>query len=184
MRVVAGEARSVPLVTPSGKDTRPTSDRIKETLFNILQNDIPGCRFLDLFSGSGGIGIEAISRGAKHCTFVDLAREPIKCIQANLEKTKFTDRATVLPMEVTYGIAKLSRQGEPFDIVFADPPYPKEFESKILNLLGESEILRKDTLVIIETPINRPVDYVDENVYEIEKIKDYKTNRHVFLRRK
>ena len=93
MRVIAGEARSLPLKTPEGQDTRPTTDRIKETLFNILQGDIPGSIFVDLCSGSGGIGIEAISRGAKRAYFAENAVKAAKCIQDNLSFTKFTDRA-------------------------------------------------------------------------------------------
>ena len=85
MRVIAGKARRLPLVSPEGRGTRPTTDRIKETLFNILQDDIPGCRFLDLFSGSGAIGIEAISRGAKEAVFVEFGKEALSCIRANLE---------------------------------------------------------------------------------------------------
>ena len=88
MRVIAGKARRLPLVSPEGKDTRPTTDRIKETLFNIIQDDVPGSEFLDLFSGSGGIGIEAISRGAKHAVFVEFGREALACIRTNLNKTK------------------------------------------------------------------------------------------------
>ena len=88
MRVIAGKARRLPLVSPEGRGTRPTTDRIKETLFNILQDDIPGCRFLDLFSGSGAIGIEAISRGAKEAVFVEFGKEALSCIRANLKKTK------------------------------------------------------------------------------------------------
>ena len=88
MRVIAGSARRIPLVAPEGKNTRPTTDRIKETLFNMLQDDIPGCQFLDLFSGSGGIGIEALSRGAKQAVLVEFGKEALECIRKNLEKTK------------------------------------------------------------------------------------------------
>ena len=100
MRVIAGEARSLPLKTPEGQDTRPTTDRIKETLFNILQGDIPGSIFVDLCSGSGGIGIEAISRGAKRAYFAENAVKAAKCIQDNLSFTKFTDRAVLLKQDV------------------------------------------------------------------------------------
>ena len=96
MRVIAGTARSLPLKTSEGKDTRPTTDRIKETLFNMLQSHIPGCVFVDLFSGSGGIGIEALSRGAKSAYFVESDRNATKNIRDNLAFTRLADRAVVL----------------------------------------------------------------------------------------
>ncbi len=100
MRVIAGRARSLKLKTPEGPGTRPTTDRIKETLFNIIQGEIPGCIFIDLFAGSGGIGIEALSRGASHAYFVENGKEAIGCIQDNLSFTKFADNATLLKQEV------------------------------------------------------------------------------------
>ena len=136
MRVIAGKARRLPLVAPEGRDTRPTTDRIKETLFNILQDDVPGSYFLDLFSGSGGIGIEALSRGAREAVFVEFGKEALACIRANLNKTKLMDQAMVLPVEVTYGISKLAKMGKKFDIIYADPPYQKGCEPKILDLLA------------------------------------------------
>ncbi len=182
MRVIAGKARRLPLITPEGKDTRPTTDRIKETLFNIIQDDVPECMFLDLFSGSGAIGIEALSRGAKKAYLVEFGKEPLRCIKANLTKTKLTEDAVVLPVEVTYAISKLEKMGQVFDIIYADPPYQKEFEPKILDLLSRSNIVKEDTIVILESALETPVDYVDENFYEIVRIKEYKTNKHVFLR--
>ncbi len=182
MRVIAGKARRLPLVTPEGRDTRPTTDRIKETLFSMIQTEVPGSVFLDLFSGSGGIGIEALSRGAEKAYFVEFGREPLRCIRANLAKTKLQDQAVVLPVEVTYGISKLGQMGQVFDIIYADPPYQKEFEPKILQLLADSRIVRQGTMVIIESSLETSPDYIDEERYEIIKIKEYKTNQHVFLR--
>lgn len=182
MRVIAGKARRLPLVAPDGLDTRPTTDRIKETLFNILQDDISGCRFLDLFSGCGAIGIEALSRGAKKAYLVEFGKEPLRCIKANLEKTRLAEDAVVLPIEVTYAISKLENQGEVFDIIYADPPYRKDFEAKIVDLIAHSGIVKSDSQVIIETALDTPVDYVDETIYELVKVKEYKTNKHVFLR--
>lgn len=184
MRVIAGKARRLPLVTPSGKDTRPTTDRIKETLFNIIQDEVPGAHFLDLFSGSGGIGIEAISRGAADAVFVEFGKEAVRCIKQNLAKTKLEDQALLLPVEVTYGISKLEKMGWTFDIVFADPPYQKEFEPKILQILSHSSIVHSGTLVILESSLETSPDYVNTDDYEIEKIKEYKTNQHLFIRRR
>ncbi len=182
MRVIAGKARRLPLTAPEGKDTRPTTDRIKETLFNIIQDEVPGSVFLDLFSGSGGIAIEALSRGAERAVLVEFGKDPLRCIQANLAKTRLTDQAIVLPVEVTYGISKLEKMGQVFDIIYADPPYRKGFEAKLADLLAHSGIVKEDTLVILESALDTPADYVDENFYEVVRIKEYKTNKHVFLR--
>jgi 16S rRNA (guanine(966)-N(2))-methyltransferase RsmD len=182
MRVIAGKARRLPLIAPEGKETRPTTDRVKETLFNILQDEIPGSMFLDLFSGSGSIGIEALSRGAKKAYMVEFGKEPLKCIRANLEKTRLTEEAVVLPVEVTYAITKLETMGEVFDVIYADPPYRKDFEPKLADLLAHSGIVKDGTLVVIESALQTAVDYVDEDFFEIERIKEYKTNKHVFLR--
>lgn len=182
MRVIAGTARRLPLVSPSGRDTRPTTDRIKETLFNIIQDDVPGCQFLDLFSGSGGIGIEALSRGARQAIFVEFGKEALGCIRKNLEKTRLKEKAVVLPVEVTYGISKLEKMGQVFDIIYADPPYKKGFEPRILSLLAQSAIVKLGTLVVMESSLETVPDYVDESRYEIVRIKKYKTNQHLFLR--
>ena len=178
MRVIAGSARRIPLVAPEGKNTRPTTDRIKETLFNMLSQDIYGCH---LFSGSGGIGIEALSRGAKQAVLVEFGKEALECIRKNLEKTKLKDRAVVLPVEVTYGVSKLEKMGQVFDLVYADPPYKKGFEPKILSILADSSIVKKGTKVILETSLDTEPDYIDESRYELLKVKKYKTNQHVFL---
>ncbi len=182
MRVIAGKARRLPLAAPSGKDTRPTTDRIKETLFNIIQDEVPGCSFLDLFSGSGGIGIEALSRGAKEAVFVEFGREALRCIRANLEKTRLKDQALVLSMEVSSAVSRLGRQGRVFDIVYADPPYQKGWEQKTLMLLAQHSIVKQGALVIVESSLLTPPDYVDEDFFDIVRIKEYKTNQHLFLR--
>ena len=96
MRIIAGSARSLPLKTVPGMEVRPTTDRIKETLFNILNPELPGCRFLDLFAGSGQMGLEAVSRGAEAAVFVENSRKAAACIEDNIKFTKFTDRCTLL----------------------------------------------------------------------------------------
>ncbi len=182
MRVIAGKARRIPLVSPEGRETRPTTDRVKETLFNIIQDDIPGSQFLDLFSGSGGIGIEALSRGAKEAVFVEYAKKALDCIHANLDKTKLKEQAVILPTEVSHGLSRLGKMGKKFDIVYADPPYQKGYEAQILNWLLESEVVKSGTLVILESSRETLPDFVSENDYEVIRIKEYKNNQHVFLR--
>ena len=124
MRVIAGTAKSLPLRTPPGQETRPTTDRIKETLFNILQPYLAGSIFIDLFSGSGGIGIEALSRGASRAYFIENAPQAIACIQQNLVFTKFTDRAIVMRQEVCAGLAGIREKKA--DLIFMDPPYDRQ----------------------------------------------------------
>ena len=127
MRVIAGKARRLNLKTIPGNETRPTTDRIKETLFNILQPEIPGCRFLDLFSGSGGIGIEALSRGASYAVFVEKNPKAAACIRENLAFTKLAEDGKLLNMDVLQALRSLEGKGV-FDIIFMDPPYNNELE--------------------------------------------------------
>ena len=117
MRVIAGSARSLPLRTIEGTDTRPTQDRIKETLFNMLQSDIPGCKFLDLYSGSGAIGIEALSRGAAKAVLVENSKKAVECIKDNLTFTKLADKADVMEMDVLSAINRLKGK-DVFSIVY------------------------------------------------------------------
>lgn len=182
MRVIAGTARSLPLKTPEGMDTRPTTDRIKETLFNMLQIYVPGSVFMDLFSGSGGIGIEAISRGAKKAYFIENAPKAAACITDNLNFTKFTDRAVVIKQDVLAALPAVHE--DRVDIIFMDPPYEKELERHVLQLLGHMPYVTEDTLIITEAALHTDFSYAEELGFEIMKEKRYKTNKHVFLCRK
>lgn len=182
MRVIAGTARSLPLKTPKGMDTRPTTDRIKETLFNILQPYIADCVFVDLFSGSGGIGIEAISRGARKCYFVEQDREAAECIQDNLKFTKFTDSSVILKQDVLSALYHIFEKEA--DVIFMDPPYGKEYEKKVLDALKDVKYVTDNTIIIVEADLQTDFSYMDDFGFEIYKIKKYKTNQHVFIRRK
>ena len=137
MRVIAGSARSLPLKTIEGTDTRPTQDRIKETLFNMLQSDIPGCKFLDLYSGSGAIGIEALSRGAAKAVLVENSKKAVECIKDNLTFTKLADKADVMEMDVLSAINRLKGK-DVFSIVYMDPPYSNDYERDVLAALRNS----------------------------------------------
>lgn len=182
MRIIAGTCRSLNLKTPKGMNTRPTTDRIKETLFNILQPELRGARFLDLFAGSGGIGLEALSRGAKEATFVENNKEAISCIEENIRFTKMTDKSTLLKSDVLSALKRLDGL-EPYDIVFMDPPYNQEHEKQVLKALVGTTLLTKDTLIIIEADIKTEFSYLDEIGYELVRYKKYKTNAHAFVRR-
>lgn len=184
MRVIAGTARSLKLVTVDSMDTRPTTDRIKETLFNILSRDIPGCSFLDLFSGSGAIGIEALSRGAHDAVFVENSRKALECIRKNLEFTKLSDRAQVVSADAVCALGTLERQGKIFDIIFMDPPYGRLLERAVLSALDGSAIVGGDTIIIVESDLDTDFDYVSKLGFEVTRTKKYKTNKHTFIQRR
>jgi len=178
MRVIAGSCRSLPLVTPSGDDTRPTTDRIKETLFNMIQAEIPDCIFYDFFAGSGGIGIEALSRGAKHAYFVENSKQALECIKKNLNFTKLTDKATVVSRDVLSAIPFLTEKA---DVIFMDPPYQLGNEASVCQMLKGSGCLKEDTLIIIEAEKDKDFSDITDLGFTITKEKIYKTNKHVFI---
>ena len=178
MRVIAGTCRSIPLVTPEREDTRPTTDRIKETLFNMIQMDIPGCVFYDFFSGSGGIGIEALSRGAKHAYFVENSKKALECIKKNLTFTKLADQATVVSRDVLGAVPFLTQKA---DVIFMDPPYQLGIEPAVMQMLKDSACLRKDTLIIIEAEKDNDLSDLEKLGFTMIKEKVYKTNKHVFF---
>ena len=182
MRIIAGEARGIPLVAPKGSSTRPTSDRAKEGLFNIIGSSIKGSIFLDLFSGSGGIGIEAISRGAIACVFVDSSRSATIAIKENLRKAKLSDRAEVLEVTAKNAINILRNRLEPFNYVFLDPPYEGGQVGETVKALASSGILSIDCSVIIETGARSPLPDIREDFETIEDRK-YGQSRFVFLKR-
>lgn len=181
MRVIAGKARSLKLKTPEGEHTRPTTDRIKETLFNMLQPHLPNAVFIDLFAGSGGIGIEALSRGAAHAYFVDNNRQAVGCITDNLKFTKLTEQATIFRQDVLSALDSIHEKEA--DIIFMDPPYDAGYEKQILKHLSEKTYVTDRTILIIEALLHTDFSYVEQFGYQIEKEKRYKTNKHIFLRK-
>lgn len=182
MRVIAGSARSLPLKCPNGDGTRPTTDRIKETLFNMLQNEVPGAVFVDIFSGSGAIGIEALSRGAKKAYFIENAKEPLDCIDYNLKFTKLADKAVVLKQDASAAIYNIYEKE--VDVIFIDPPYNFDHEKRVLSLLQSQKYVTEDTLIVVEASLETDFSYLDEMGFELIKEKKYKTNKHVFIQKK
>ncbi len=180
MRVIAGSARRLRLKTPAGMETRPTTDRIKETLFNILQPHIEGCVFLDLFSGSGGIGIEALSRGAKKAYFVEHNREAGKLIRENLEFTGLSQGAVVLQQDIFSALDSIREEA---DLIFMDPPYGQGTEKQVLARLFREPFVTDDTIIIIEAALQTDFSFVKELGFTLIREKQYKTNKHMFLRR-
>ena len=180
MRVISGSARGLKLKSPKGLNTRPTADRIKESLFNIISPYLDNISFLDLFSGSGAIGIEALSRGAKYATFVDIDKQSISIINQNIASARFIERSTVHNIDCIDAINMISLQNLKFDIIFLDPPYSKRFLEPTINKIEEKQILKNDGFIICEQRI-------DEIIFETEKliafrVKEYKITKMVFLK--
>jgi len=151
LRVISGFAKGRHLKTPRGKWVRPTSDRVKESLFNILASKIPASVFLDLFAGSGSIGIEALSRGCTKAIFVDINPRAILFIKDNLSSLGFTGKARIFKLDVLKALDLFKKQNLKFDIVFMDPPYFKKYEVKALEKTNESGLLKKGGTVVIES---------------------------------
>ena len=166
MRVISGTARGRKLITLEGDAVRPTTDKVKESVFNIIQFDLPGCFFLDLFSGSGQIGIEALSRGATNATFVDNGKASIETTRTNLENAKLSESASVIRSD---SLSFLTTCRNKFDIAFLDPPYSSGLLESALNLLGEK--MNESGIVICENPVDEPLD---DNYGRLSKTKEYR----------
>lgn len=183
MRVISGQARGLRLKAPEGLETRPTTDRIKESFFNIISPDIYGADFLDLFSGSGGIGIEALSRGAASAVFVDESQKSIDVIRDNITRARLTDRAQVIRGNAMSVIASLGAQGRAFDIIFMDPPYAKGLVKAALDAIHISGILKDGGYIVAEQSVDEETLISDG--FEVYRIKDYKrTTKMTFLRKR
>ena len=177
MRVIAGAAKGHKLQTIEGLNTRPTTDRIKETLFNIIAFDLPESRFLDLFSGSG---IEALSRGADTAVFVEQAAECQKVIAENLTHTKLMERARLIKSDVLTGLAQLSAEKATFDIIFMDPPYAAGLAEPTLEKIVSGGLLVPEGMVIVERSAQIPLAPI-KGLY-VDREKNYKTTVITFLR--
>lgn len=152
MRVVSGSARGRRLKELQGMETRPTTDKVKESLFNVIQFDIPGRKVLDLFGGTGQLGIEALSRGAAHCTFIDQRRDAAALIRENLKLCRLEENAKVIQGD---SLAFLSSCREKFDVIFLDPPYHTDLMDRALELVTKIDILSEHGIIICETMADR-----------------------------
>ena len=161
-------------------DTRPTTDRIKETLFNMLSPYLYDCIFLDLFAGSGGIGIEALSRGAMEAVFVEKNPKAMACIRENLKYTRLDRKALTISSDVMTALYRLEGEKQ-FDFIFMDPPYNQELEKKVLEYLADSQLLSDEGVIIVEASKDTSFDYLAELGFALIKEKVYKTNKHVFI---
>ena len=183
MRVIAGSAKSLKLKTPAGMSVRPTTDRIKETLFNILSPDVYGSVFLDLFCGSGAIGIEALSRGASKAVFVDDSKVSCEYTKSNLVFTKLDQSAEVMRADAGSAVNMLRNRGMVFDIIFLDPPYDEKLEKAVLEQKSFCDILSDEGIVVVEASADTGFEYAEAAGLEVYREKVYGSNKHVFLRK-
>lgn len=168
MRVITGKARGVTLKTPDGLQTRPTTDRVKEALFSVIQFDIPGANVLDLFGGTGQLGIEALSRGAKQAVFIDESDKACRLIRENLKRTKLEQQGSVLRSDY---MAYLARCNEKFNLIFLDPPYAEVFLENALKRITEIDILQSGGIIVTERPLGKELFFEFQGY---TRSKDYK----------
>ena len=168
MRVITGKARGVQLKTPDGMATRPTTDRVKEALFSIIQFELPGAAVLDLFGGTGQLGIEALSRGAKSAVFVDEREDACKLIRENLRRTRMEGEGRVVRSDYA---AYLRRCREKYQIILLDPPYAEAFLENSLKIITEIDILQSGGIIVCERPVGKELPW---NFEGFTRSRDYK----------
>lgn len=173
MRVIAGKAKGIQLKTPVGMRTRPTTDRVKEALFSIIQFDLPGAKVLDLFGGTGQLGIEALSRGAQYAVFTDMQNEACRLIRENLKKTHFEQNARVIQTDY---LDFLNHTKEKFDMVFLDPPYAEVFLETAIKRITEIDILQSGGIIATERPLGKELA---AKIDGFERSRDYKYGKIV-----
>jgi 16S rRNA (guanine(966)-N(2))-methyltransferase RsmD len=188
MRVIGGSARGRQLASFSGRDIRPTPDRVREALFSILYSKhgpLTGCTVLDLFAGSGALGIEALSRGARHAWFVDRSPQAIATIRQNLKRCRMADHATVITVDLRGALPELTAAG-PFDVVLADPPYGGENTQWLLEAIGQQGLLAKGGLLCLETALDDAIpeqtaalQLVDRRCYGSTKLHFFQSSLEV-----
>ena len=171
MRIIAGEAKGREIQAPKGSNTRPTLAKVKEAMFGMIQFDLLGASVLDLFAGSGALGIEAVSRGAKRAVFCDADRQAVAVIRANLKKLGFENRASVFQGDSLSVLERLASEGAKFDIVLLDPPYETDLETSALKLLDELSLLSPSAILLCEHSKENPPVFTES--YEVKKTKKY-----------
>ena len=167
MRVISGIRRGLTLLSPKGEETRPTTDRVKENIFNLITGYTVDAKVLDLFSGSGAMGIEALSRGAENCVFVDLSRDANEIIRKNIEKTKLSDVSQVYQSDFE---KYLINTNEKFSLIFLDPPYHNGFVDKAISIIEKRGLLTNDGIIVCETDFDEEREL---NSYSLIKERIY-----------
>ncbi len=174
MRIISGSKRGAKLESLPGDDTRPTTDRVKESLFNIIQWDVPSSKVLDLFGGSGGLGLEAVSRGAVSACFVDSNPAAVKVINSNIKKLGFEDKTRVLSVDFKSALTGSDK----YDLIFIDPPYASDFIEQALKRIKDNNVLTDEGLIVCETTRDKQFDICGFN---IRKEVCYGITKLVFL---
>ncbi len=171
MRIITGTAKGLKLKTPRGRDVRPTGDRVKESLFAILADRIPGAVVADIFAGTGNLGLEALSRGAAAAVFVDASADSIALVRANAALARLADRAEILRLDAAAAVSRFARAGRTFDLIFCDPPYNKGLAAAIVDKIDAAAIVRPGGALIIEHSRHEqlPADLVNLTVTRTER---------------
>ncbi len=181
MRIIGGKARGTKLYTLDGNNTRPTLDRVKESMFNIIQNDIQDTVFLDLFSGSGAIGLEAISRGAKKAILCDKSKDAINIIKKNIVKTKFEKQIELY--ELSYNKVLTNMIKEKIDIIYIDPPYETNFAYEALKIILDRDLITQESTIIVETDREELEKQIENLNVKIVSKRKYGRVYLIFLKR-
>ncbi len=179
MRIIGGERRRKKLISVPGITTRPTSDRVKETLFNIIQTQVRGAAVLDLFSGTGALGLEALSRGADRCLFIDYDKQAVATCTKNIAACNYTEKSTLIQWDIAKNLNCLSRYSEPWDLVFLDPPYKKGLADVALSHLASTGALSCESLIIVEHAAGDPPETGDGFI--LTETRKYGTTALSFL---
>lgn len=180
MRIIAGIHKNRRLSSPKGLETRPTSSKLREALFNICQSYIQDAVFLDLFAGSGAMGLEALSRGAESATFIDSSKEAVKCILANVKTLQMDEQAIVICADVFKGMERLMKEGRQYDIIYADPPYgaltrkhdeSMTYSEKIVKMVDTGTLLKPGAVLFVEEESQSIVDHTDLQTLELRSTR-------------
>lgn len=183
MRIIGGKAKGTKLYTLEGENTRPTLDRVRESLFNILQYNLKGNIFLDLFSGSGACGIEAVSRGAKRAILCDKSKQAVEIIKKNIEKTHMKEQIELY--QASFEEVLKTKIKEKIDIVFMDPPYQTDYAYKAIKIILENNLISEDSIIIIETDQERKIkEQIEYLEVEIKDERKYGRANLIFLSQK
>lgn len=182
MRIIGGSARGTKLYTLSGLETRPTLDRVKESIFNIIQTSIPDADVLDLFAGSGAIGLEMLSRGARKVVLCDKSRNAIEVINKNIEKTHMEEKVELYNTDFKLCIEKV--KNKKFDLIYLDPPYNTNYIIESLKLITKFQILNEEGIIILETDDEARILKEIENIdVEIKDKRKYGRASIIFLKK-